>query len=59
MVSDDYNGQFLGDFEFVDGNGDLDECNGMTVDGSYGYYVTGTYPYVLGCYSGTPSSNFR
>ena len=31
----------------------------MTVDGQYGYYVTGSYAYVLSCYSGTVSSNFR
>jgi len=59
VVSDDYDGQFIGDHEYVDGAGDLDECNGMTVDGQYGYYVTGSYPYVLACYSGTPSTNFR
>lgn len=32
----------------------LDRCNGTTVDGQYRYYVTPTFPYVLGCYSGTP-----
>lgn len=58
VVSDEYNGQFLGDFEYVEGSGDLDECNGMEVDGVYGYYVTTDYPYVIACYRGTPSTNF-
>jgi hypothetical protein len=31
----------------------LDRCNGRTLpDGSYGYYVTDTFPYILGCYHG-------
>lgn len=54
--SDDYNGQFTGDYEYVAGSGDLDECNGADVDGVYGYYVTNTYPYVLSCFTGTPSN---
>lgn len=58
VVSDDYNGQFIGDYEYVPGAGDLDECNGMIVDGQYGYYITGSYPYVLSCFSGTPSTSF-
>ena len=41
VASDDYDGQFIGDHEYVEGAGDLDECNGPTADGQYGYYVTG------------------
>lgn len=38
---------------YVEGLGDLDECNGRTdADGNYGYYTTDTFPYVLGCYRG-------
>ncbi len=38
---------------FVEGSGDLDQCNGRTdVDGNYAYYTTDTFPYTLGCYSG-------
>ena len=59
VASDDYDGQFIGDHQYVEGAGDLDECNGMTISGHYGYYVTSSYPYVLACYSGNPSSNFR
>lgn len=38
---------------YVEGSGDLDECNGLTgADGTYAYYTTDTFPYVIGCYSG-------
>lgn len=51
--SQNYDGQFRGDWEFIHASGDLDECNGMTVDGQYAYYVTESYPWVMGCYSGS------
>ena len=36
----------------------LDRCNGRTQpDGSYGYHATATFPYILGCYTGTPNNN--
>ena len=39
---------------YVEGSGDLDECNGLTdEDGNYAYYTTATFPYILGCYTGT------
>ncbi len=53
-----YDGTYIDDWEFTDA-GDLDECNGMTVDGQYGYYVTDTYPWVLQCFSGTPDASFN
>ena len=53
----DYNGIYNDDWEFT-GNGDLDECNGMTVNGQYGYYVTDTYPWVIKCFKGTPDDSF-
>lgn len=38
---------------YVEGSGDLDECNGTTdADGNYAYFTTDTFPYILGCYSG-------
>ena len=49
-----YNGQFSNDYEYVAGLGDLDTCNGMEMNGGYGYYVTGVFPYVVGCFVGTP-----
>lgn len=53
-----YDGSFRDDYEYVAGLGDLDQCNGMTLNGVYAYYVTTTYPYVLACFSGTPDDSF-
>jgi len=52
-----YDGTYNDDYEFT-GAGDLDECNGMTVGGQYGYYVTDAYPWVIRCLSGTPHNSF-
>lgn len=54
-----YDGTFIDDWEFVEGSGDLDECNGMEQDGVYGYVVTAIYPHVLGCFAGTPHESFK
>jgi len=36
----------------------LDQCNGrVQPDGSYGYHTTPTFPYILGCYSGTAQAS--
>lgn len=41
--------------EYVEGSGDLDICNGMTLpDGNYAYFATDSFPYFMGCYMGTP-----
>jgi hypothetical protein len=53
-----YDGTYIQDYEFTNA-GTLDKCNGMTLNGQYGYYVTSTYPYVMGCYTGTPDKSFR
>lgn len=47
-----HDGTFGSDFEYVDGSGDLDECNGITVDGKYMYLVTNDFPYVGRCLMG-------
>ncbi|GEA11518.1 YHYH protein [Alteromonas sp. KUL49] len=54
----DYDGTFRDDYEYIEGVGDLDECNGMTIDGHYGYYMTDGFPYILGCLKGTPDPSF-
>lgn len=39
------------------GTNTLDECNGRTDDnGNYRYHITETFPYVIGCYKGTPTT---
>jgi arylsulfatase A-like enzyme len=53
-----YNGAFRQDYVYEAGSGDLDECNGMTRDGGYGYYVTEGFPYIVGCFMGTPDDSF-
>jgi hypothetical protein len=45
-------GTFVSDWEYVKGHGDLDECNGATVNGKYMYFVTDTYPYAGRCLMG-------
>jgi hypothetical protein len=45
-------------FEYVEGSGDLDRCNGRALEGGgYAYYATDTFPYFIGCYHGTPTAN--
>ncbi|MED5420842.1 MAG: YHYH protein, partial [Pseudomonadota bacterium] len=54
-----YDGTFRDDYEYVPGAGDLDECNGMTVDGVYGYYITDAFPYIVACFRGIPNLSFQ
>ena len=60
-----YDGTFVEDWEYVQGAGDLDECNGRTgvtpeyPDGTYYYVVTDTYPFVPRVFRGTPDESFR
>ena len=35
----------------------LDECNGrVDASGKYRYYITEAFPYIIGCYKGTPTT---
>ncbi|MCY6382566.1 YHYH protein [Hoeflea prorocentri] len=52
-----YDGLYRDDYEFTNA-GDLDECNGMTVGGSYRYYVTDAYPWIVACLRGQPDRSF-
>jgi len=54
-----YDGTYNDDWEHLGATGDLDECNGMTVDGQYGYYVTEAFPWVMRCLAGTADSSFN
>ncbi|WP_299485681.1 YHYH protein [Acaryochloris sp. IP29b_bin.137] len=59
-----YDGTFEQDYQFVQGAGDLDQCNGrvgVTPDYPqriYHYYITETYPFIPRCFRGTPDSSF-
>jgi len=54
-----YDGTFRDDYEYVEGQGDLDRCNGMQINGVYGYYITDEYPYILACFKGEPHESFN
>jgi hypothetical protein len=54
VVAAEITGFYVQDWEYT-GAGDLDRCNGMTVAG---HYVTESYPWIMGCFSGTLHSSF-
>ena len=54
-VGGHHDGTYTSDFEFVEGSGDLDECNGITLNGKYMYLVTAEFPYVSRCLMGEVS----
>ena len=54
-----YNGLFRDDYVYVPKSGDLDQCNGMQYHGSYAYFVTQTFPYIINCFKGTPNPSFN
>ena len=61
----DYDGAFVQDYEYVEGLGDLDQCNGaFTVsaeypNGTYAYFLTEDFPVVPRCFTGTPDASFQ
>jgi len=54
-VGGHHDGTFTSDFEYVEGSGDLDECNGITINDNYMYLVTNEFPYVGRCLMGETS----
>lgn len=59
-----YDGTFVADYEYVDGLGDLDECNGRECvtpefpEGTYAYFLTDEWPWVPTYLKGTPDASF-
>ena len=53
-----YDGTYRDDYEYIDGSRDLDECNDMTIDGVYGYYIIDEFTYLLACFMGRPDTSF-
>ena len=53
-------GTFTQDYVYVEGSGDLDECNGRTgvtpefPGGTYHYYITEAFPFIQRCFKGAP-----
>jgi hypothetical protein len=62
-----YDGTFGADWEYVQGLGDLDDCNGrvetFTHNGqtvtTYAYFLTDTFPYIPRCFHAAPSTDFQ
>jgi hypothetical protein len=60
-----YDGTFVADYEFVEGAGDLDECNGRFgttpefPKGTYYYVLTDAFPFVPRFFKGTPDQSFE
>ena len=52
-------GTYTSDWGYVDGLGDLDECNGTIINGQYAYIVTATFPYISRCLKGEFSEILR
>ena len=61
----DFNGEFVGDFEYAAGAGDLDECNGKMVvtpeypEGSYAYFITLQFPFIPRMFHGVADPSFQ
>ena len=59
-----YDGTYTKDFEYVQGQGDLDQCNGRTgitpeyPNGTYYYVVTNQFPFIPRCLMGNADSSF-
>ncbi|MEO0485487.1 MAG: YHYH protein [Pseudomonadota bacterium] len=53
-----YDGTYEQDYEYIAGSGDLDQCNGTTVNGQYVYFATDSYPFFPRCFKGTVSDDF-
>ena len=54
-----YDGSFKEDYEFINGSGDLDECNGRVYNGDYKYFATNSFPYFPRCHWGSVSKDFK
>lgn len=59
-----YDGTYVADYEYVEGLGDLDECNGRSCvtpefpEGTYAYFLTDAWPSVPHWLRGTPDPSF-
>lgn len=54
-----HDGTYVQDFEYVAGSGNLDECNGAMLNGTYTYFATDTFPFYPHCLKGSRITNFR
>ena len=60
-----YDGTYTKDYEYKEGHGDLDECNGRFgvtpeyPEGIYHYHITTEFPMIPRFYKGTPDPSFK
>ncbi len=54
-----HDGTYNEDFDYAAGSGNLDQCNGATVDGQYMYFATDAYPFFPRCLYVTQFVNIR
>ena len=55
-----HDGTYTQDFEFLNGMGDLDECNGMDTNAhGYIYLITKEFPFIPRCWKGYPHPSFK
>jgi len=54
-----YDGTFLQDHEYVAGLGDLDEANGVIVDGAFRYVLSESWPFVPRMHRGVADPSFE
>lgn len=54
-----YDGTYDQDWEYVEGHGNLDKCNGGDLNGQYAYFISDTYPFIHRCVFGTADASFE
>ncbi len=60
-----YSGKYTADWEYVEGTGDLDDCNGRRAvtpefpNGTYHYVITRDFPNIGRCWAGFPDNSFK
>ncbi len=60
-----HDGTYVADYEYIEGLGDLDECNGRWAktpefpEGTYAYYITDEFPSIPRYFKGKPSPDFE
>lgn len=54
-----YDGTYVQDWSFKAGSGNLDECNGAILNGTYVYFATNTFPFFPHCLKGADITQFR
>ncbi|WP_299727085.1 YHYH protein [uncultured Tateyamaria sp.] len=54
-----HDGTYVQDWTYVAGSGNLDECNGAMLNGTYTYFATDSFPFFPHCLKGATIMQFR